>query len=127
MSAWKHTIQLIFQQRLDAVILIHHPPAFHKTQVKLETKPNPTQGRTKARGQSAGQMPKRGKTGNVSAVEKCEGVFVSSVAKEADAFHRGRVNRTERLKGAYPGITHLDQLFRVNQLYIKNAHSSHTL
>lgn len=51
--------------------------------------------------------------------EKCEGVLVSSVGKEANAFHGGSVNRPERLKGAYPGITRLDQLFRVNHLYIK--------
>lgn len=104
-----------------------HPPPSTATQVKLETKPNPTQRGTKARGQSAGQTPKRGKTGNVSALEKCEGVFVSSVGREANAFHRGSVNHTEGLKGAYLGITRLDQLFPVNHLYIKNAHSSHTL
>lgn len=44
---------------------------------------------------------------------------MSSVGKEANAFHGGSVNRPERLKGAYPGITRLDQLFRVNHLYIK--------
>lgn len=44
---------------------------------------------------------------------------MSSVGKEANAFHGGSVNRPERLKGAYPRITRLDQLFRVNHLYIK--------
>ena len=97
------------------------------TQVKLETKRNPTQRGIKAHGQSAGQTSKRGKTGSVSALEKCEGVFLSSVDKEVIAFHRGSVNRTERLKAAYPGITRLHQLFCANYPYIKNAHSSHTL
>lgn len=44
---------------------------------------------------------------------------MSSVGKEANAFQGGSVNRPEQLKGAYPGITRLDQLFRVNHLYIK--------
>lgn len=46
-------------------------------------------------------------------------MFVSLEGKEANAFHGGSVNRPERLKGAYPGFSRLDQLFRVNHLYIK--------
>lgn len=64
----KQTVRLIFQ---DAVTLFH-PPSSTATKVEPETKPNPTQGGTKARGQSGGQMPMRGETGS----KKCEGVCV---------------------------------------------------
>lgn len=64
-KARKQTIRLIIQERLDAAGLIR-PPSSTGTKVMLEAKPDPIQRGTKARGQSAGKTPERGKTGNVS-------------------------------------------------------------